>query len=280
MTYKKPGLRCVDMCIYVDENAYKEDCNESIIYEYLYHIVNSLARKSTFFDSNDKYDNFCLHAATHLFLRLKNKKQFEVDELGQPKLNKIKSILNYIKTTLYPMKVDFEQKYYSQVIHENLDEDVYDDSYTFSDQLERYVDEIHLCEFKLYLNDVVKTSREFLKKIPYYKDRATWNNIYISCLLSFLNSITISNKNLDRINSFKNNKDDNPETMYKIYKEELEDSVILYHLEKDMKDYIEVLVKQLKHIISCDLSSMIQSSLPSNISKCVNKRNGFSNSFD
>lgn len=50
MTYKKPaGVTYVQMCMYVDANIYKEQKQENLLYEYIYHICYMLACKSHFF---------------------------------------------------------------------------------------------------------------------------------------------------------------------------------------------------------------------------------------
>ena len=75
--YKKPNnVTYTQMCIWIDANAYKEDCNEELLFEYLYHISRMLAYKRRFFDRADYYDDFAIFMATRIFMRLKNKKQF------------------------------------------------------------------------------------------------------------------------------------------------------------------------------------------------------------
>lgn len=106
MTYKKPAdVTYTDMCIYVDENVYRDDLTEieqEQIYIYIYHICYMLACKGKYFKTFEDYDNFALYTAAKLYARLIDARQFE----DPPKLNKIKSILNYAKNTLYGMKVD------------------------------------------------------------------------------------------------------------------------------------------------------------------------------
>jgi hypothetical protein len=90
--------------------VYREDLSEDedkLIFEYLYHLIEMLAYKAKFFSRYQYYEDFALYAASDIFIRLKNPKQFEYDGNGNPKLKKIKSILNYIKAVLYAKKVDF-----------------------------------------------------------------------------------------------------------------------------------------------------------------------------
>ena len=158
-----------------------------------------LARKANYFNRNDYYDDFATYMATYLYFRIKNPSQFD----DNSKLTKIKSILNYIKGTIYPRKVDFEQEFYSQVMSKPVDDASVDSGYSFSDMLSESVDEISRVEFDVCLHDSIRTFRAYLKNIPYYSNRLEWNNIYISCLLTLLNSITVDKRTMDKINSFK-----------------------------------------------------------------------------
>lgn len=47
-------------------------------------------------------------------MRLRNPRQFEYNDDGTPKLERVKSVLNYVRSTLYPMKVMFERDNYQQ----------------------------------------------------------------------------------------------------------------------------------------------------------------------
>lgn len=160
------------MCIYIDNNVYREDLTDAentLIFEYLAQIVNMLAHKYKYFNKNAYYEDFALYMATELYLRLKNPKQFKFDKNGKPQLPRIKSILNYAKKTLYPRKVDFEQKHYSQVLSPKSSNDgaEYQIDYSFSDKLIETVDDMRLSDFNMYLEDITKTLKAFLKKIPY-----------------------------------------------------------------------------------------------------------------
>ena len=196
MTFNKPTERYVDMAKYVDDNVYTENSDENIIYEYLYQLANMLAHKNSFFTKKEDYDYFSIYAANHLWFRLRNAKQFETNVDGTPKMEKVKSVLNYLKKTIYPMKVDF-QKEYLPLADCSVDDLCGSAALNFS--VMRSADTLNVAEFSLYLGDFMQTIREFLKTIPYKYESTTWNNIYLSCLLTFLNSVTLSNKQKSRL---------------------------------------------------------------------------------
>lgn len=153
------------------ENLTSEEDN--LIFEYLYHLSKMLAFKSKFFNKNQYYEDFAIYLATDVYFRIKNPKQFEIDEIkGAPKLSKIKSSLNYLKSVLYPRKIAFEQNAYSQVMSKPADSDIveYYPGYSFSDMLSDSVDDMSIANFNLYLGDLGKTARAFLSNIPYKID--------------------------------------------------------------------------------------------------------------
>ena len=46
----------------------------------------------------------------------------------------------------------------------------------------------------------------------------------------------------------------------KLYKKERENCIILYHLDDSMKDYITVLVNEIRHLVAQDLSEILNDS--------------------
>ena len=262
--YKKPSnVTYTEMCIYIDENVYKENHNEELIYQYLYHISYMLAKKASLFNKNHYYDDFAIFCAGKLYMRLLNKKQYEYDEEGNPKLEKIKSILNYTKKLLYPLKVDFEQEEYSQTITPQQIES--ENTYSFNQILNSYIDNLDFCDFNLTLNDVEKTCNKFLKTIPYKENTKEWLNIYTSVLLTFLNMVTLNNKKVDRLKHLSSTNRLTDTHIINAFKEEINTKAILFHLDENMNDYIIVLARELKNIIAKDLSDILDINVSNNI---------------
>ena len=264
MMYIKPkDMSYSDMCIWVDEHAYEEGCDQEKLFEYLYHIALMLAKKNRYFNNNKDYEDFAIFLASRIFFRLTNPKQYQYNEAGEPKMTKLKSVLNYMRCTLYPAKVDYQQQYYAQtrIVVEDID---YVSEYSFADKLNDTVDELTAKDFEICLEDIIKTAKAFLYRIPYKKNTAEWINIYTSCLLTFLNSITIDNAVLDKMSSFKRTMLSKDNFYVNLYKKNARDSVILFHLPDSMRDYIDVLVRELKRAIASDLSFSFKTYVPSN----------------
>ena len=260
MTYTKPhNVSYTDMCIWIDTNAYNIDCDEVILYEYLYHLVNMLSHEYKYFNKVDYYDEFSLYCASRLCLRLRNAKQFETDSEGTPKLSKVKSILNYIKTVIYPYKVDFEQEYYSKntddiaVLAEN--------NFDFGEYFGEECKIFSQLDFGLSLGDVTRIIKSFLSKLPRKKKDPEWYNIYVSCLLTILNSVTASQEQLTEIEG-----NDTLSKLDKLYTLLRTKDPILYHLEPSYSNCIKTLVVEIRHLITKELNLELHSYIPAEVS--------------
>lgn len=239
MTYNRPtDLSFTDLCIWIDKNSNDENCDEAKLYEYLYHIVVILAQKHKYFNRMHYYDEFGIYSASKLYMRIKP------SDKSSKELPQIKSILNYVKAVIYPYKVDFEQEYYlenpqeSVVIHassENISCNLCDD-----------VDIFDLIDFRSSLGDIPRIIRAYLEKIPKRYNHAEWLHIYISCLLTLLNSICPDLTNYDKNLSSSD--------LHKVYLSSYNQKPILYHLDGSYSNYITVLVRELHQVIAKELS--------------------------
>lgn len=274
MTYKKPqDISYTDMCIYVDDNVYKEGFNEELIYQYIYHIVYMLAKQSQLFNKHHYYDDFAVFGANKVFLRLTNKKQWQYKEDGTPKLEKVKSVLNYIKNILYPLKVDFEQSEYCQTISkDSYNEEI---NYNFESLINSSLNRLTFCEFNLVLNNIDKTCKAFLKTIPYKTNSKEWLNIYTSVMLTFLNNVTLTNKRKRRLTHLDGTLRLHDGHILNSYNEEFNNKAILFHLPSSMSDYITVLARQLRHIVSKDLCDILHTNISNDIELIDNSVNDY-----
>lgn len=267
MIYKKdPKVKYTDMCIYIDKYIYSGDFDEEKVYEYLYLIISMLAHKGKFFYRTEDYENFSLYMATHIYNRLTNPKQFQFDENGKPKIEKIKSVLNYIKKIINPIRINYQQEFYDQSITQLSDDDIrYYEQFSLAAKLSEQTSYESTKAFNDCFEDIVLTIRKFLEKnLPYKKDTKVWKNIYLSCLLSFINSITISTAERNRINAlatdFKKVK-----AIEKLYESQSRDEnqIVLYHIDPKLKDFVVVLMRRLKSAIAKDLSIAMHTNIPS-----------------
>lgn len=269
-TYKKdPRIKYVDMAIFIDNDIYKEDCDETKCFEYMYHLFYVLAVKKKMFLTAFDYDSYALYGATQLLIRYRKNRD------KNSKLKPIKSCLNYIKRVLYPFKVNYQKTSFGQIFPI---EDIETGDLTgMSDErinaVRGYNRELLQFEYQYYLTQINSTIKEVLKESPYINDPVTFRNLHLSCLLTLLKTITLSNKNKKRIE----NKEDKDLPvlilMDKIYEEESKDNVVVYHLDKSMGNYVRTLVNRCKHEIAKDLSTIIGShELPDDIIEDILKQ--------
>ena len=252
MFFEKPDIRYVDMCIYIDDHIYTDDYSEELVYQYLFHIISMLTIKRNYFNNKHDIEDFSLFAASSYYMRLTDKRQFE----DNTELEKIKSILNYITKTLFAIR----QKYCKQYVFEReipSDDVIEVDSDAFSMYVQHRLDTIGKIDFKGCLGDTDDFISEYLKDIPYPKGTTLWTNIYISCMLSLLNSITLRNKDIKRIENFKRPNTLNDNLLTKLYINERYNSIILYHLDDSMYNYIMVLTNKIRHKLSKELSQAL-----------------------
>ena len=245
MMFQKPkDVSYTDMCIYIDNHVYSGDFDESLVYQYIYLIANMLAHRRKFFKKSFQYDDFSLMTASRVYVRLTNKKQFEVDEKGKPKLAKIKSVLNYIKTILYPMKVTYEQEHYSQICSSAKEIE-------FSSTTD--IDDFMSVEILDFIESLPRVIKKFISKIPYKKNSPEWYNIYMSCLLTLSKDVSTLCENIKLL---RNKENISNKQIYNLCKF---NQVTLYHLNIQYTDYVDILSRELKKYIYREINDILNS---------------------
>ena len=255
--------RIVDLCIWVDENAYKEDVDKEKLYDSLYRIVSVLAIKHKLLPQWEDYQPFSLYAASRLYLRLTNPKQFKVNKDGK-KMKKVKSILNFIKKTMHPMIVDFQNQSFEQNFIPGLHGDTVESirHRTIQSARSQFTQWLRI-DFEYYLDKICTTIKQFLNTSPYVSDKLQYSRIYKSCLLTLLNQITLSNENKERLNKRLEKGFKTEDFINSVYKEECENSIILYHLDESMYNYVSTIVYRIRALIVKDLKMLIGENEPS-----------------
>ena len=262
MTYKKdPNITYNQMAIYIDENIYSENADIQLIYEYMYHIIYMLAKQYRYFKHHQDYDKFAIFMSSQLYIRYHNKDQFILKEDGTPKLEKVKSVMNYIKQTIGSYKIQYQNKEYAQnITKETYDLDV---EYSFDNVLHAYIDKLNFCEFNLTFDNIGKTCKSFLKSIPYKYNSVMWINIYLSVMLTFINRLTLEEKHIQKLKHLEDKIKCKNYHLMDIYDELDREAPILFHLPSHMSNYIDVLCRQLKHLIAKDLSDIYHTNISS-----------------
>lgn len=258
--FKPKDKRWVDLAIWCDENAYKPDCDNDTLYQYLYLLFWMLSHKWKYFHKESDYDEFCLLGAQTVYMRLKNPKQFD----GSGKLKPVKSVLNYIKNVAYPISVNFQMQSFAEGFSY---EDDYDAAlcaqHTLIEKARHYSDDSMRMEFEYCLSCITNTIKRLIKELPYRNDKLMTHNIYISCLLTVLNYLRLDKVKLSRL-EYRDNKGMNNEwVVNELYRDTRYQKALLFHLPESMSNYISVIVNRALALMSADLISVLGSYQPS-----------------
>lgn len=241
MTYQKPeNIKYTTMCIYIDENIPKGTYDEALVYQYLYHLTYMLARKMNYFDHNMDYDHFSLYMASKLYMRLTN-----------PNKPRIKSVLNYLKRIIGVQKITWQEQFGVQYYKEG-NQLFFFDNHDIANAL---VDEVSIYDKKSFdtiIPGIENIIWSHLKKIPFKKESPEWYNIYISVVLTLIDSITPNQDQRERIDQA--TKGVKEHALLGIYKTLRNKDPILYHVDPSLKSYIKVLTMEIRHAIAAEFS--------------------------
>lgn len=260
MIFPKPDLKYTEMAMYIDEkvSANKELSEKELelVYVYLYHLVRMLAYKKKYFNRMEYYDEFSLIVAGDMMNRLIfNPKLQEVDEHGELKMTPIKSILNYLKIILYGRKVLFEQQTYSQKISpQDINTEITEFSFVnqINETKRHHIDS----NIRLYMGELSKTIKHFINTNCEFNDYILKKNIRISCYLSLLNLVTFTEQVKEDVRS----KYRTPEAKFNYlcsrYEYNRQNSIILYHLPNDYRNYVTIMVRRICTLIDTDIKEL------------------------
>lgn len=234
LMWRKPdNLKYTDLCIYIDAHSAEivdsdpEDEVPNLIYNYIYLLVKALAIKKRMFDNFSDYDGYALQSANRLFFALKKSYMNEGKVIKGKTIKPIKSILNYTKALLYPMKLEYLNTQYNIKTRASEAAKQFD-KFAYKQTLREKVWESQRNTEK-FKDSVIELFYEFnrtlesvLKKSPFRYNSPEYKKIKISILLNCLQNL----KDKNGINA-------DPVTV-KVWK-----------LPKSMNNYIRVFITEL-----------------------------------
>lgn len=232
--WRKPdNLKYTDLCIYIDAHSAElvdADVNDEVpnlIYNYIYLLVKALAIKKRMFENFNDYDGYALQSANRLFFALKKSYMNEGKVIKGKTIKPIKSILNYTKALLHPMKLEYLNTQYNIKTRASEAAKQFD-SFTYKQTLKERVWESQRNTEK-FKDSVIELFYEFnktldvvLKRSPFRQNSPEYKKIKISILLNCLQNL----KDKNGINA-------DPVTV-KVWK-----------LPKSMNNYIRVFITEL-----------------------------------
>lgn len=254
MVFEKPkDMKYTDLCIYIDKNAYSKDCNDELLYEYIWLLVDMLSRKRKYFLDKQVHEQFCFYASNYIYFRIK-KPKLKNGKTQEDAM--IKSILNYLKKSLGCLRIKYSKTITKQEQVDEIEESTLCSQDRVDFVVKQSLERANRVDFSLCLGDVCKTIKRFVDKTPYGKT-AQGRNLYISCLMSMLNMTTLRASSREFLAKERKRVRVTDSMVNELYKREREDFVILYHLDDSLKDYVRVLTLMAYNIVKEDLSRIL-----------------------
>lgn len=233
MMWKKPnGMKYTDMCVFIDANVPniinpgENPELENTIYNYLWLLVKALAIKKCMFTDFNDYDMYAFYAANRLFFALRKNQVNQGKVIKGKHIRPIKSCLNYTKALLYPMKIEYQRESFKEVIEEEFVSKKFD-AFSYKEQLKSNARDASGVNYQFMRNvkeifeQNGKLLDDILDKSPFNRSTVEYQNLKISILLTSI-QVLKNKKKLDAT----------PQ------------SVILWHLPKNMANYTKVLLKE------------------------------------
>lgn len=118
-------------------------------------------------------------------------------------------------------------------------------------------------DFEYYLKKITHTIKAFLQTTPYSQDKVFMHNLYVSCMMTLLNQITLNNYNKKRYKNRLRRGYNIDDFLNKVYISEFVDSVVLFHLPDNLENYVSTLVNMIKKLLVKDMHDLIGSFEPS-----------------
>lgn len=226
------------MAIYFDLHLHDNPRDDTILYRYVYHLVYMLSCKAKYFQKYSDFDEFALYAAGKIYMRAIN---------GE---SDIKSILNYIKSVIYQRKVDYQKETFFQIFDA--------ENGTDTEKLREFIAGPALpASRQIDIMDSIIESFDSLPKIinrviaetPYRADKTMRHRLYVSILLSFVNSLTLPTSTVKRLMG----KDKDDLVLKELVKERENADVLLWRLPPTLKNYVILLTRKTKHYLFNDI---------------------------
>ena len=249
MQWKKdPNYKYTDLCIYVDahiadiaDEGHYPDI-EDRVYNYLWLVVKALAIKKCMFNNFQDYDTYAFYAANRLYFALRKNYQNQGKTIKGKLIRPIKSCLNYMKALLYPMKIEYQNETFREIISEEFVSKKFD-SFSFKEQMrEGAKASLGVTEqFRDYVrgafSNIGDLADNVLKKSPFGPRTIDYKKLKMSLMLNAINSLKLKGKLDSEVQT-----------------------IILWKLPKSMSSYVRILLKEFYSEIKIEIMDCYKAS--------------------
>lgn len=242
---KPANKRYVDMCIEFDREFYEPNRDDEKLFGYMFLLFKMLAYKSNYFKNASDYNEYAMFAATTIYLRYMRKWQN-----GE----RVKSVLNYIKTVKGPLKVTYQNENFAQVF------DPEKDNKTDGEKMEEYNRAFIQGQYDSGMREEIMSSIEAMPRLiseaagesPFASDPKVKKDLEISCMLTMLDRTTIPTKAMESLKA--RNADD--AAMAKALAKEAKNPPTLWKLRRGMEAEVEVVLNKAKAAASEEINDI------------------------
>ena len=253
MLYNKPkDLKYVDMCKEFDEEFYagKDKRNDSKLFKYMYLVYYMFASKAHLFNNMEDYDNYAQYAASTIYKRYLKKEKEGAE---------IKSLKNYAEKTFRHLKTSYQNEVFNHVVGAGYDDDEADamKNYMLSSIQNSYAMDLYE-DMQDLLAIFPKTLYKVIKETPYRGDKLMCKRLYISCMLTFISSITLCSENIKKLErkAERDGVDENKVDSYycRLLNKEKDKPAVLWKLDTIYSDYVKVLTNKARFLLNDRIS--------------------------
>lgn len=225
---KPSNKRYVDMCIEFDREFYGPCRDDEKLFSYMFLLFKMFAHKGNYFKNPEDYDQYAMFAATTIYMRYLRKWE---------KGERIKSVLNYIKTVKGPMKVTYQNENFGQVFDPERDNKTDADGMRewHRANVERQFDPEMKAEVEGALDSIPPLLAKAASESQFSRDPKAAKDLLISALLTFADRVT-----LPEGREFPGGE----AQALKAYEAESRKPVSLWKLPKGMEAEVEVIINK------------------------------------
>lgn len=247
--HKDRDKKYTDLCIEFDREFWKEERDDFKLFKSMYLVYYMIASKRKFFMSSNisEYDEYAMFAAFTIYKRFLKKLK---------KGTKVKSLLNYAKSTASYLKKMYQDENYKQDSYQATKKDSMIVA-QMQERLREIVQQDYYYDIQEQTENVINVLPKIIHKVvrntPYKNDKLMMKNLELSCMFTLISQLTLSNKNVERLDKkeSKNNVIESS-SVYKYLNDERND-VVCWKISEDLSDYVRLLVNKIRKNLSKEI---------------------------
>ena len=244
---KNDDKRYTMMCKEFDEEFPKPDRNDAKLYRTMYLVFYMLACKENFFNNNFRYyDEYAQFAATTIYTRFLKKLS---------KGEKVKSLLNYAKASMRFLKTMYQNENFETIISPEHGADTSNLAASMHDAIVSDYSSDLKEDIEITLNSIDVIINDVLDDTQYANNELIRHRLYISCLLTLLDSITLP-RDSSLLKSRVKSKNVSDGAFIEALAKEREKQPMLWNLDESMSNIVRVIVNRIRKELSEEINNV------------------------